>query len=343
MKNLENRIDFVYLFDVQDGNPNGDPDAGNLPRVDAETGMGLVTDVCLKRKVRNYVQMAKELNDGFDIFIKEKAVLNSEIDKAYDSEEVSAVKSVKDKTEAARRFMCKHYYDIRTFGAVMSTGKNAGQVRGPIQFTFARSIDPIMSAEHSITRMAVATDKEAEKQNGDNRTMGRKATVPYGLYVCHGFVSANLAEQTGFGEEDLQVQDLSRKNGYEQMQQIDKLAAAWTAYFSSGLPASLFQEGVGIICCFGKLLSRCCNFLEIEETEQPGLKISLGKRLLADLNELMGALRTINGLMPSHSQRVEEIIEHLQHIRENIVDIELNLRGAFATGGNSSNDGKENE
>ena len=109
MKNLENRIDFVYLFDVQDGNPNGDPDAGNLPRVDAETGMGLVTDVCLKRKVRNYVQMAKELNDGFDIFIKEKAVLNSEIDKAYDSEEVSAVKSVKDKTEPARRFMCKHY------------------------------------------------------------------------------------------------------------------------------------------------------------------------------------------------------------------------------------------
>ena len=205
MKNLENRIDFVYLFDVQDGNPNGDPDAGNLPRVDAETGMGLVTDVCLKRKVRNYVQMAKELNDGFDIFIKEKAVLNSEIDKAYDSEEVSAVKSVKDKTEAARRFMCKHYYDIRTFGAVMSTGKNAGQVRGPIQFTFARSIDPIMSAEHSITRMAVATDKEAEKQNGDNRTMGRKATVPYGLYVCHGFISANLAQQTGFSEEDLQL------------------------------------------------------------------------------------------------------------------------------------------
>lgn len=215
MKNLENRIDFVYLFDVQDGNPNGDPDAGNLPRVDAETGMGLVTDVCLKRKVRNYVQMAKELNDGFDIFIKEKAVLNLEIDKAYDSEEVSAVKSVKDKTEAARRFMCKHYYDIRTFGAVMSTGENAGQVRGPIQFTFARSIDPIMSAEHSITRMAVATDKEAEKQNGDNRTMGRKATVPYGLYVCHGFVSANLAEQTGFGEEDLQLFWEALKNMFD--------------------------------------------------------------------------------------------------------------------------------
>lgn len=200
MSELKNRIDFVYLFDVQDGNPNGDPDAGNLPRIDAETGMGLVTDVCLKRKVRNYVQVAKELADGFDIFIKEKAVLNTEIDKAHDDTEV---KSAKDKTEAARKFMCKNYYDIRTFGAVMSTGKNAGQVRGPIQFTFARSIDQIAYAEHSITRMAVATEKEAEKQSGDNRTMGRKSTVPYGLYLCHGFISANLAKQTGFSEEDL--------------------------------------------------------------------------------------------------------------------------------------------
>lgn len=154
MAELNNRIDFVYLFDVQDGNPNGDPDAGNLPRVDAETGMGLVTDVCLKRKVRNYVQVAKNLADGYDIFIKEKAVLNNEIDKAHDDTEV---KNAKDKTGAARRFMCKHYYDIRTFGAVMSTGKNAGQVRGPIQLTFARSVDPVATAEHSITRMAVAT------------------------------------------------------------------------------------------------------------------------------------------------------------------------------------------
>ena len=178
MTELKNRIDFVYIFDVQDGNPNGDPDAGNLPRVDAETGMGLVTDVCLKRKVRNYVQVAKGLAEGYDIFIKEKAVLNSEIDKAHDDE---SVKSAKDKTAAARVFMCKNYYDIRTFGAVMSTGKNAGQVRGPIQLTFARSADPIATAEHSITRMAVATEKEAEKQNGDNRTMGRKATIPYGL------------------------------------------------------------------------------------------------------------------------------------------------------------------
>ena len=218
MAEINSRIDFVYLFDVQDGNPNGDPDAGNLHRVDAETGMGLATDVCLKRKVRNYVQAAKGLSEGYDIFIKEKAVLNSEIDKAHDDEEV---KKAKDKTAAARIFMCENYYDIRTFGAVMSTGKNAGQVRGPIQFTFARSVDPIATAEHSITRMAVATEKEAEKQNGDNRTMGRKATIPYGLYVCHGFISANLAKQTGFSKEDLQLFFEALKNMFD----VDRSAA----------------------------------------------------------------------------------------------------------------------
>ncbi len=212
MSEIKNRIDFVYMFDVQDGNPNGDPDAGNLPRVDAETGMGLVTDVCLKRKVRNYVQVAKNLGDGYDIFIKEKAVLNTLIDKAHDDAEV---KSAKDKTEAARRFMCKNYFDIRTFGAVMSTGKNAGQVRGPIQLTFARSVDPVETSEHSITRMAVATEKEADKQEGGNRTMGRKATVPYGLYVCHGFISANLARQTGFSEDDLALFWEALKNMFD--------------------------------------------------------------------------------------------------------------------------------
>lgn len=201
MSELKNRIDFVYIFDVQDGNPNGDPDAGNLPRVDAETSRGIVTDVCLKRKVRNYVQLSKNCTQGYDIFIKEKAVLNTLIDASHEDETVKAA-DAKSKTAAARDVMCSKYYDIRTFGAVMSTGKNAGQVRGPIQFTFARSVDPIVPAEHSITRMAVATEKEAEKQNGDNRTMGRKATIPYGLYVCHGFVSASLAKQTGFSEED---------------------------------------------------------------------------------------------------------------------------------------------
>ena len=218
MSELKNRFDFVYIFDVQDGNPNGDPDAGNLPRVDPETGMGLVTDVCLKRKVRNYVQVAKNLAPGYDIFIKEKAVLNTLIDKAHEED---CVKEAKDKTSAARDVMCKTYYDIRTFGAVMSTGKNAGQVRGPIQFTFARSVDAIATAEHSITRMAVATEKEAEKQSGDNRTMGRKATIPYGLYVCHGFVSANLAKQTGFSEEDLALFWDALKNMFD----VDRSAA----------------------------------------------------------------------------------------------------------------------
>ena len=212
MSEIKNRIDFVYMFDVQDGNPNGDPDAGNLPRVDAETGMGLVTDVCLKRKVRNYVQVAKNLEDGYDIFIKEKSVLNTLIDKAHDDVEV---KKAKDKTESARRFMCKNYFDIRAFGAVMSTGKNAGQVRGPIQLTFARSVDPVETSEHSITRMAVATEKEADKQEGGNRTMGRKATVPYGLYVCHGFISANLAQQTGFSEDDLALFWEALKNMFD--------------------------------------------------------------------------------------------------------------------------------
>ena len=221
MSELKNRFDFVYIFDVQDGNPNGDPDAGNLPRIDAETGMGLVTDVCLKRKVRNYVQMAKECKDGFDIFIKEKAVLNNLIDSSYDDDSVKSKEKQEDKTEAARKVMCSRYYDVRTFGAVMSTGKNAGQVRGPIQLTFARSVDPINSSEHSITRMAVTTEKEAEKQSGDNRTMGRKSTVPYGLYVCHGFVSANLAAQTGFSEDDLVLFWEALKNMFD----VDRSAA----------------------------------------------------------------------------------------------------------------------
>lgn len=218
MNKIKNKIDFLYIFDVQDGNPNGDPDAGNLPRVDAETGMGLVTDVCLKRKVRNYVQVAKELTSGYDIFIKEKAILNNSIDAAHEEE---CVVTATDRTMAARDLMCKKFYDVRTFGAVMSTGKNAGQVRGPIQLTFARSVDPIMTSEHSITRMAVATEKEAEKQGGDNRTMGRKATIPYGLYVCHGFISANLAKQTGFSEDDLQLFWEALKNMFD----VDRSAA----------------------------------------------------------------------------------------------------------------------
>ncbi|MBL8027396.1 MAG: type I-C CRISPR-associated protein Cas7/Csd2 [Fibrobacteres bacterium] len=215
MSAIQNRYEFVLLFDVKDGNPNGDPDAGNLPRVDAETGMGLVTDVCLKRKVRNYVHMIKDAKKPYDIFIKEKAVLNKLIDEAHEQEAVIKIKEKGDKTEEARKWMCSNYYDIRTFGAVMSTGKNAGQVRGPVQFTFGRSIDPVVSSEHSITRMAVATEAEAEKQGGDNRTMGRKFTIPYGLYRSHGFVSAPFGEQTGFSDEDLSLLWDALKNMFD--------------------------------------------------------------------------------------------------------------------------------
>lgn len=201
---IQNRYDFVFFFDVMDGNPNGDPDAGNLPRVDPETGHGLVTDVCLKRKIRNFVQLSKGGSPGNDIFVKEKAILNCSIDDAHNQSGVKD-KEKGEKTDAARRYMCAKYFDVRTFGAVMSTGKNAGQVRGPVQLTFARSVDQVIPMEHSITRMAVTTEADAEKQNGDNRTMGRKYTIPYALYRCHGFISAPLAVQTGFGMEDLDL------------------------------------------------------------------------------------------------------------------------------------------
>ncbi|MGO8695703.1 MAG: type I-C CRISPR-associated protein Cas7/Csd2 [Rectinemataceae bacterium] len=207
---LSKRYDFVLFFDVKDGNPNGDPDAGNLPRVDAETGNGLVTDVCLKRKVRNYVGLAKSEQPPYEIYVKERAILNNQHARAYKALgiDLSADEGKRkggDKVEDARKWMCQNFYDVRTFGAVMSTGINCGQVRGPIQLTFARSIEQVVSSEHSITRMAVATEAEAEKQGGDNRTMGRKFTIPYGLYRTHGFVSAPLAKQTGFSQEDLDL------------------------------------------------------------------------------------------------------------------------------------------
>ena len=236
---LNNRYDFVLLFDVKDGNPNGDPDAGNLPRLDAESGHGLVTDVSLKRKVRNFVGLVKEQEERapiegekrFEIYVREKAILNHQHQRAYSALNLDAApeeqaqeateniatdakkkKPAKDKRKGsaddvsqARQWMCQNFFDVRTFGAVMSTGTNCGQVRGPVQLTFARSVEPIVALEHSITRMAVATEGEAEKQQGDNRTMGRKHTVPYGVYVAHGFVSSFLAKQTGFGEDDLEL------------------------------------------------------------------------------------------------------------------------------------------
>lgn len=210
--NLNHRYDFVLLFDVKDGNPNGDPDAGNLPRLDAESGHGLVTDVCLKRKVRNFVGLVKGEQPPYEIYVKEKAVLNNQHKRAYVAigrEDMLEGEGKKrkggDAVDDARKWMCANFFDVRSFGAVMSTGVNCGQVRGPIQLTFARSIDPVIAQEHSITRMAVATEAEAEKQDGDNRTMGRKHTVPYGLYRGHGFVSSFLAKQTGFTGEDLEL------------------------------------------------------------------------------------------------------------------------------------------
>ena len=236
---LNQRFDFVLIFDVQDGNPNGDPDAGNMPRLDAETGHGLVTDVALKRKVRNFVGLVKDQEERaptegekrFEIYVREKAILNQQHERAYSAlnlatapeeqaqaalelgaDEGKRKKAGKDKRKGsadevgqARQWMCQNFFDVRSFGAVMSTGVNCGQVRGPVQLTFARSVEPIVALEHSTTRMAVATEAEAEKQQGDNRTMGRKHTVPYGVYVAHGFVSSFLAKQTGFGQDDLEL------------------------------------------------------------------------------------------------------------------------------------------
>lgn len=287
MNRIDKRYDFVFYFDVKDGNPNGDPDAGNLPRIDVETGKGLVTDVCLKRKIRNYVQLTKvdkekkQPLDRYSIYVKEKAVLGIAHEEAFKSlgidlgqetskeipqeylepfqnyslpdgitieegeddkvvlviaadadkklikehlkenplegeikkflsEALKGIKSRKPKAEEVekgRQWMCDKFYDIRTFGAVMSlkSAPNCGQVRGPVQLTFARTVDPVIALEHSITRMAVATRAESEKQSGDNRTMGRKFTIPYGLYYVYGFVSAHLAEQTDFSREDIEL------------------------------------------------------------------------------------------------------------------------------------------
>jgi CRISPR-associated protein Csd2 len=211
MADLQRRYDFVLLFDVRDGNPNGDPDAGNLPRVDAVSGHGIVTDVSLKRKVRNFVGLVKDDAPPFGIYIKEHGVLERIHRDAYiatgSGGDLDSKKEGKrtggEAVGKARVWMCQNFFDVRTFGAVMSTGINCGQVRGPVQMTFGRSIEPITSLEYAITRMAVATEKEATEQGGDNRTMGRKSTVPYGLYRSHGFVSAFLAKQTGFGDDDL--------------------------------------------------------------------------------------------------------------------------------------------
>ena len=201
---IQNRYEFVYLFDVTNGNPNGDPDAGNMPRLDPESSKGLVTDVCLKRKIRNYIQLTEANTPGYDIYVQEKSVLNQQNQKAYDALGIEPEKKKLPKDQAKAKavtdWMCKNFFDVRTFGAVMTTEVNSGQVRGPLQFAFAKSIDPIIPLEISITRMAVTNDKDLEKE----RTIGRKHIVPYALYRVHGFVSAKLAEKTGFSDADLE-------------------------------------------------------------------------------------------------------------------------------------------
>lgn len=212
---MNNRYDFLYLFDCQDANPNGDPDAGNLPRIDAETGQGLVTDVCLKRKVRNFVETT---HSEQKIYFKEFAVHNRQHEEAYNALDLGDPKNAKRaEKDKAREWMCQNFYDVRTFGAVMSTKVNCGQVRGPVQISFARSIDPVVASEHAITRTSVTDEKDIEKE----RTMGRKFTVPYGLYLAKGFVNPFLAEQTGFSDEDLEL----LLNALENAFQFDQSAA----------------------------------------------------------------------------------------------------------------------
>lgn len=220
---IQNRYEFLFLFDCSRGNPNGDPDAGNAPRMDPEDMHGLVSDVCLKRKVRNYVQTAKENKSPYSIFVAHHGVLNETISLAHEEtkkdnpKEYGAVKTktTREQVEIAKKWMCRHFYDVRTFGAVMSTGKDAGQVRGPVQLTFSRSLDPVLPMDVSITRMAVTDPKEAAKavvqdeqqakSEPPNQTMGRKNLIPYGLYACQGFISANLAQQADFSEDDLSL------------------------------------------------------------------------------------------------------------------------------------------
>ncbi len=215
MTAIANRYEFVLLFDVTNGNPNGDPDAGNLPRLDPETNQGLVTDVCLKRKIRNYVELEKEDDAGYAIYMQEKSVLNNQHKKAYDALDIKPESKKLPKDEAKARdltaWMCQNFFDVRTFGAVMTTEVNSGQVRGPVQLAFASSIDPVVPMEVSITRMAVTNEKDLEKE----RTMGRKHIIPYGLYRVHGYISAKLAERTGFSEDDLELLWRSLINMFE--------------------------------------------------------------------------------------------------------------------------------
>lgn len=219
---IKNRYEFVILFDVENGNPNGDPDAGNMPRIDPETNLGIVTDVCLKRKIRNYIEAVKEDAPGYRIYIKDSVPLNRSDQEAYayvgvDEKSVKAKKKDDNIDKKIRNFMCQNFYDIRTFGAVMTTfvkaALNCGQVRGPVQLGFARSVEPVIPQEITITRIAITTEADAEKKGTE---MGRKYIIPYGLYRCEGYISANLARKTtGFSEDDLSLLWEAIRNMFE--------------------------------------------------------------------------------------------------------------------------------
>lgn len=226
---IENRYEFLFLFDCENGNPNGDPDAGNSPRIDPQSMCGLVSDVAIKRRIRNFVQIAKGNEMPNAIFVEHATNINTKIARAHEEANGSipdAKKTNKNQVQNARQWLCKNFYDVRTFGAVMSTGANAGQVRGPVQITFARSADPILPLDLSITRMAVADDKggktseeltkwENEQPEDKLRTMGRKSLIPYGLFIGKGFISAHLAQQTGFSNDDLKLLFTSILGMYE--------------------------------------------------------------------------------------------------------------------------------
>jgi CRISPR-associated protein Csd2 len=228
---IRHRYDFVYFFDITDGNPNGDPDAGNLPRLDPETDQGLVTDVCLKRKIRNFVGLVHGEQPPYEIYVKERAILNRQHERAWHHVDPQATAKQKEnlpkddrKARDITRWMCRNFYDVRAFGAVMTTDVNCGQVRGPVQFGIARSLHSIFSHEHAVTRCAVTTEREAQQQEGGNRTMGRKFTVPYALYRVHGYINPKLAGEpngTGFSEDDLAL----LKRALDQMFECDKSAA----------------------------------------------------------------------------------------------------------------------
>lgn len=249
-----NRYDFVYVFDAKDANPNGDPDAGNLPRIDAETGHGLVTDVCLKRKIRNYVEMTRGNESPNRIYFREREVLNRLHEEAWTHIGEKPSKDLpKDvaKAKALTGFMCANFFDIRTFGAVMSTEVNCGQVRGPVQISFARSIDPIVAQEHAITRNSVTNERDLVKA----RTMGRKFTIPYGVYRAHGFVNPFLAAQTGFGEDDLALLFEALERAFQFDQSASRPPGSMTArkliVFEHGselgnAPSHQLLEAVGI-------------------------------------------------------------------------------------------------